>query len=100
MVFLPRSFRYFKTESFRWNGKFYPNHNTLLGRVDGVNGIKTGYTRVSGFNLVCSAKRGGSEIIAVVLGGNTGAARDARMTELLEEHLPPARRGLQLFQRQ
>jgi D-alanyl-D-alanine carboxypeptidase len=96
----PRSFRYFKTESFRWNGKIYRNHNTLLGRVDGVNGIKTGYTRVSGFNLVCSAKRGGSEIIAVVLGGNTGAVRDARMTELLEEHLPPARRGLQLFQRQ
>lgn len=96
----PRSFRYFKTKSFRWNGKTYVNHNKLLGRVEGVNGIKTGYTRASGFNLVCSAKRGRSEIIAVVLGGSSGAARDARMTELIEEYLPPARRGFRLFRRQ
>jgi D-alanyl-D-alanine carboxypeptidase len=95
----PRSFSYFRTKSFRWNGKTYPNHNKLLGRVEGVNGIKTGYTRASGFNLVCSAKRGRSEIIAVVLGGSSGAARDARMTALLEEYLPPVSTGWRLFQR-
>ena len=95
----PVSFRYFKTKSFRWNGKTYANHNKLLGRVDGVDGIKTGYTRASGFNLVCSAKRGRTEIIAVVLGGNTETARNARMTELLDEYLPPARRGWRLFRR-
>ncbi|WP_291745283.1 D-alanyl-D-alanine carboxypeptidase family protein [Bauldia sp.] len=95
----PRSFRYFKTRSFRWNGKTYLNHNKLLGRVDGVDGIKTGYTSASGFNLVCSAERGRSEVIAVVLGGNTANARDARMKELLEEYLPPARRGWRLFRR-
>jgi D-alanyl-D-alanine carboxypeptidase len=96
----PRSFSYFRTKSFRWNDKVYPNHNKLLGRVEGVNGIKTGYTRASGFNLVCSAKRGRSEIIAVVLGGSSGAARDARMTELLEEYLPPVSTVRRLFQRQ
>lgn len=90
----PRSFRYFDTKSFRWNGKTYRNHNKLLGRVNGVDGIKTGYTRASGYNLVCSAERGRHEIIAVVLGGNTGRARDARMTALIEEYLPPARKGL------
>ncbi len=88
----PRSFRYFDTKTFRWKGRTYRNHNRLLGRVNGVNGIKTGYTRASGYNLVCSAERGRQEIIAVVLGGNTGKARDARMTELIEEYLPPARR--------
>ena len=95
----PRSFKYFDTKSFRWNGKTYTNHNTLLGRVEGVDGIKTGYTRASGFNLVCSANRGGREIIAVVFGGNTGRARDARMTDLLEEYLPPARKRWRLFRR-
>lgn len=95
----PRSFKYFKTKSFRWKGKTYSNHNKLLGRVEGVDGIKTGYTRASGFNLVCSARRGRSDIIAVVLGGNTAKARDARMTELLGEYLPPARRGWRLFRR-
>ena len=95
----PRSFKYFDTKSFRWNGKTYANHNKLLGRVEGVDGIKTGYTRASGFNLVCSAKRGSREIIAVVLGGNTGRARDAWMTELLEEYLPPVRKRWRLFRR-
>jgi D-alanyl-D-alanine carboxypeptidase len=96
----PRSFSYFKTRSFKWNGKVYLNHNKLLGRVEGVNGIKTGYTSASGFNLVCSATRGRSEIIAVVLGGSSGAARDARMTELLEAYLPPVSTGRRLFRRQ
>ncbi len=95
----PRSFKYFDTKSFRYDGKTYTNHNKLLGRVEGVDGIKTGYTRASGFNLVCSANRGGRELIAVVLGGNTGRARDQRMTELLEEYLPPVRKRWRLFRR-
>ena len=95
----PRKFKYFSTKSFKWKGKTYTNHNRLLGKVKGVNGIKTGYTRASGYNLVCSAKRGRSEIVAVVLGGNTGRARDARMTSLLEEHLPSARKRWQFWRR-
>lgn len=84
----PRHFKYFSTKKFKWKGKTYSNHNKLLGRVKGVNGIKTGYIRASGFNLVSTVKRGRHEIVAVVLGGDNGKARDARMTALIEKYLP------------
>ena len=69
-------YHYFATESFSWGGRTYRNHNELLGSVDGVDGIKTGYTRASGFNLMASAKRDGHRVIAVMLGGSTSKARD------------------------
>jgi D-alanyl-D-alanine carboxypeptidase len=87
----PDHFKYFSTKSFKWKGKTYSNHNRLLGRIKGVDGIKTGYTEASGFNLVSSARRGRHEIVAVVMGGDTGKARDARMTALIEKYLPRAR---------
>jgi D-alanyl-D-alanine carboxypeptidase len=89
----PAHFGYFDTKSFKWKGNTYGNHNRLLGRVKGVNGIKTGYTRASGFNLVASVKRGDREIVAVVLGGDTGKSRDAWMENLIEKYLPKATRG-------
>ena len=95
----PGYFKYFSTKSFKWNGRSYKNHNRLLGRVKGVNGIKTGYTRASGFNLVCSAKRGRNEIVAVVLGGDTGKERDARMTGLVKKYLPRARKSWPIWGR-
>ncbi len=66
------------------------NHNKLLGRVEGVDGIKTGYTRASGFNLVSSVRRGSRHVVAVVLGGASGGARDARMRALIEQHIASA----------
>ena len=66
--------------------KRYRNHNRLLGSVSGVDGIKTGYTRASGFNLVTSAKRGGRNVVAVVMGGKTSRSRDAQMRSLLERY--------------
>ena len=75
----PRYYRYFATSSFVYRGRAMRNHNKLLGRVEGVDGIKTGYTRISGFNLVSSVRRGNRHIVAVVLGGASGGARDARM---------------------
>ena len=63
------------------------NHNRLLGRVEGVDGIKTGYTRASGFNLVTSVQRGNRHLVAVVLGGRSGGARDAKMRELIEANI-------------
>ncbi len=66
------------------------NHNKLLGRVAGVDGIKTGYTRASGFNLVSSLKRGNRHLVAVVMGGTSGPTRDARMRALLSEHIETA----------
>ncbi len=71
----PSTSRYFSTRSFVWNGRRIGNHNHLLGKVDGVDGIKTGYTRASGFNLVTSVKRGNRKIVAVVIGGETAQRR-------------------------
>jgi D-alanyl-D-alanine carboxypeptidase len=66
------------------------NHNHLLGRVEGVDGIKTGYTNASGFNLVTSVKRGYRHIVAVVLGGRSAGSRDARMKDLINETIADA----------
>ena len=63
------------------------NHNRLLGNVEGVDGIKTGYTRASGFNLVTSMRRGNRHLVGVVLGGRSGGSRDAIMRNLLAENL-------------
>jgi D-alanyl-D-alanine carboxypeptidase len=89
----PTHYKYFATRSFKWKGSNIANHNRLLGRVEGVDGIKTGYTRASGFNLVSSVKRGNRQIIAVVLGGDTGKARDQKMASLIEDYLPKATKG-------
>jgi D-alanyl-D-alanine carboxypeptidase len=83
----PKYYRYFSTPSFIYHGHVMRNHNHLLGRVEGVDGIKTGYVSASGFNLVTSVRRGGRHIVAVVLGGRTAGARDARMRELINENV-------------
>ena len=86
----PRYYRYFATPAFVYRGHAMRNHNKLLGRVEGVDGIKTGYTRASGFNLVSSVRRGNRHIVAVVLGGASGGARDARMRMLIEQQIASA----------
>jgi D-alanyl-D-alanine carboxypeptidase len=86
----PKYYRYFATLTFQYHGMSIRNHNHLLGRVEGVDGIKTGYTRASGFNLVSSVHRGDRRIVAVVLGGTSSSARDARMRSLIEEHIAEA----------
>jgi D-alanyl-D-alanine carboxypeptidase len=89
----PRYFALFSTRSFTYDGRSYRNHNKLLGRIEGVDGIKTGYTRASGFNLMTSAKRDGREIVAIVLGGRSGAQRDQIMANLVESHIDDASMG-------
>lgn len=80
----PREYGYFSTRSFQWGSRRVTNHNHLLGAVAGVDGIKTGYTADAGFNLAASAKRGGTRLIAVVLGEHSIRARDRRVARLLE----------------
>ncbi len=80
----PEYFHYFATEQFQWGRRQFRNHNNLLGSYSGVNGIKTGYTRASGFNLTASAERDGKRVIAVVMGGRTAKSRDAQMRKLLD----------------
>ena len=83
----PRYYRYFSTSVFAYRGQSIRNHNRLLGNVEGVDGIKTGYTRASGFNLVSSMRRGNRHLVGVVLGGRSGGSRDATMRNLLAENL-------------
>jgi D-alanyl-D-alanine carboxypeptidase len=86
----PRYYRYFSTVSFTFRGHSISNHNHLLGTVEGVDGIKTGYTRASGFNLVTSMRRGNRHLVGVVMGGRSGGSRDAIMRNLLAENLEKA----------
>jgi len=80
----PQYYSYFKTPGMTWRANYARNHNGLLGRVDGMDGIKTGYTRMSGFNLTSSVERSGHRIVAVVMGGSSASARDAQMAHLIE----------------
>src|SRR4051812_15642899 len=86
----PRYYRYFSMTAFNYHGQSIRNHNRLLGKVEGVDGIKTGYTHASGFNLVSSMRRGNRHLIGVVLGGRSGDSRDAIMRNLLAENLEKA----------
>ncbi len=86
----PRHYRYFSTSVFNYHGQSIRNHNRLLGNVEGVDGIKTGYTRASGFNLVSSMRRGNRHLVGVVMGGRSGGSRDAIMRNLLAESLEKA----------
>jgi D-alanyl-D-alanine carboxypeptidase len=86
----PRYYRYFSTAAFNYHGQSIRNHNHLIGSVEGVDGIKTGYTRASGFNLVTSMHRGNRFLVGVVLGGRSGGSRDAIMRSLLAENLEKA----------
>ncbi len=88
----PKYYKYFSTRSFKFRGANYRNHNRLLGAVRGVDGIKTGYTRASGYNLVTNVERDGRHIIAVVMGGRTGASRNAHMRDLVAKYLPKGSR--------
>ncbi len=86
----PDNARYFSTRAFDFRGHMIGGHNRLLGRVRGVDGIKTGYTRASGFNLLTSARIDGRHVVAVVMGGITGAQRDNQMAGLVMRYLPQA----------
>ncbi len=88
----PQYYGYFATRSFTYNRHRIPNHNHLLGRIDGLDGIKTGYTHDSGFNIVTSVKRDGRSIVAVVIGGRTSRSRDAEVAGLIAKYLPRASR--------
>jgi D-alanyl-D-alanine carboxypeptidase len=86
----PNYYKYFSTESFVYRGEAMRNHNHLLGAVEGVDGIKTGFTHASGFNLLTSVHRDGRFIVGVVMGGPTSSERDERMRELIGAHLKEA----------
>jgi D-alanyl-D-alanine carboxypeptidase len=81
----PKYYPYFSRESFTYQGIAHPNHNRLMDIYPGMDGLKTGYIRASGFNLAASAMRGGRRLIAVVMGGDTPGWRDEHMAELMDQ---------------
>jgi len=86
----PKYYKYFSIRSFTFRGETIANHNRLLGNVEGVDGIKTGYINASGFNLVTSVHRGNRYVVAVVMGGSSAGSRDARMRELISDKIAQA----------
>ncbi len=89
----PQYYGYFSTRVFAYGKKRMGNHNRLLGQVKGMDGIKTGYTKASGFNLVSSVERDGRSIVAVVLGGKSGKSRNEQMATLINRYISKASRG-------
>ncbi len=81
----PKEYAYFATEEFTYHGATYVNHNRLMQSFEGMDGIKTGYIRASGFNLAASAVRNNRRLVGVVMGGQSAYARDSEMAQLLTE---------------
>ncbi|UCI05588.1 D-alanyl-D-alanine carboxypeptidase [Mesorhizobium sp. B1-1-8] len=86
----PQYYGYFSQRSFLYGRQRINGHNRLLGRIKGVDGIKTGYTRASGYNLVSSVADGDRRLVAVVMGGASGRSRDNQMASLINTYLPRA----------
>lgn len=82
----PQYAGYYRAKSFAYNGRTFRATNNLIGKVAGVDGLKTGYIRMSGYNLVATANRGGKRLIVVVIGGESEAARDREVTRLIEAY--------------
>lgn len=83
----PQHFAYFSLKQVTIAGRTITGHNKALDMIAGANGIKTGYTRASGFNLVTSVERGDKQMIAVILGEDSARARDARMAALVMAYM-------------
>jgi D-alanyl-D-alanine carboxypeptidase len=81
----PQYYKYFSLPAFAYRGRFMSNHNSLLRTVDGVDGIKTGYTEASGYNLISSTGRAGRRVVGVILGERSNGARDVHMRNLIEQ---------------
>ncbi len=92
LLYHPEYYHHFSRKTFKYAGKTYKNHNKLLSSYRGMDGIKTGYVKASGFNLVSSAVRDGRRIIGVVFGGRTGQSRNRHMVSLLDKGFAKAER--------
>jgi D-alanyl-D-alanine carboxypeptidase len=86
----PKHYPLFATRTFNWSGDTFKNHNTLLFNYKGTDGMKTGYIRASGFNVVASVRRGKKHLIAAYFGGNTSALRNAAVRTHLDAAFPKA----------
>jgi len=86
----PQYYYYFSVEEFTFHGRVIRGHNKVLDRVAGADGIKTGYTRASGYNIVSSVKEGGRSLVAVVMGEDSAGMRNEHVADLLQTYMPRA----------
>ncbi|QND54102.1 D-alanyl-D-alanine carboxypeptidase [Phyllobacterium sp. 628] len=86
----PNQYYYFALHEFTFNGKLVEGHNRVLAKLNGADGIKTGYVRASGFNIVTSVNDNGRQLVAVVMGGETAKVRDQQVVDLVHSYLPMA----------
>jgi len=93
----PQYYGYFSTREFVFRGDLHMNHNKLLGAYPGADGLKTGFTVASGFNLAASAVQNGRRLIVVVMGGNTGRDRDRQVADLFDQAFGAIARGEDMF---
>lgn len=94
----PQYYAYFSAQKFKFRGQTVYSHNRMLKSYSGTDGLKTGYTAASGFNIAVSVQRNGRRLIGVVFGGNSAGARDQQMAKLLDQSFAAleARKALQL----
>ena len=90
----PDRYHYFAIPAFEYNERTYENHNEMLETYAGTDGIKTGYIRASGFNLVASVQRGDRRVVGVVFGGRTAKSRDAHLRALLDRAFATPQRAV------
>ncbi|MEW9806407.1 D-alanyl-D-alanine carboxypeptidase family protein [Mesorhizobium sp. ZMM04-5] len=83
----PQYYHYFSRRDFTFRGRLVRGHNDMIGRVDGVDGIKTGYIKASGYSVVTSVKRGSRRLIIVVMGADSARARNAHVEELIDRYM-------------
>ncbi|HYD07765.1 MAG TPA: serine hydrolase [Reyranella sp.] len=88
----PHYYPVFSVLSYSYRGRSLENHNRMLASYAGADGLKTGYTNASGFNLVMSAVRDNRRLIGVVMGGNSAFQRDRLMAELMDQGFATAER--------
>jgi D-alanyl-D-alanine carboxypeptidase len=81
----PHYYPVFSVQSWPYRGRTLENHNRMLGSYEGADGLKTGYTNASGFNLVMSAMRDNRRLIGVVMGGDSAGQRDRLMAMLMDQ---------------
>ncbi len=80
----PQYYRYLGLHDWQFNGRDYRNTNGLLATLNGYDGIKTGFTNASGYNLSASAVRNNKRLITIVMGGRSTASRNAHVAELMD----------------
>ncbi|WP_245494360.1 D-alanyl-D-alanine carboxypeptidase family protein [Mesorhizobium sp. M4B.F.Ca.ET.017.02.2.1] len=85
----PQHFHYFSESDFMFRGRLVRGHNDMLGRVRGVDGIKTGYIRASGYNIVTSYNADGRQLIVVVMGAESARQRNDHVEALIQRSLSP-----------